>query len=79
MEDEYDVQGLLHALLHLYFNDIRAEEWTPSYAAGSSRIDFLLKNERIIVETKKTRRGLSERELAIINYRHKAIPSASEL
>ena len=64
VEDEYDVQDLLHALLHLHFDDIRDEEWTPSYAAGSSRIDFLLKNERIIVETKKTRRGLSERDLA---------------
>ena len=83
VEDEYDVQDLLHALLHLYFDDIRAEEWTPSYAAGSSRIDFLLKNERIIVETKKTRRGLSERELAdqlIIDIkRYQAHPNCEKL
>jgi len=40
--DEYDVQDLLHALLRLYFEDIRPEEYTPSYAGGSSRMDFLL-------------------------------------
>lgn len=34
VEDEYDTQYLLHALLHIYFDDIRAEEWTPSYAGG---------------------------------------------
>ena len=80
MEDEYDVQDLLHALLHLYFDDIRAEEWTPSYAAGNSRIDFLLKNERIIVETKEnTAWSIGAGTCRSINYRHKAISSASEL
>jgi REase_DpnII-MboI len=61
--DEYDVQDLLHALLHLYFDDIRAEEWTPSYAGGSARVDFLLKNESIIVEVKRTRQRLGAREI----------------
>ena len=27
IDDEYDVQDLLHALLHLYSDDIRPEEW----------------------------------------------------
>jgi hypothetical protein len=53
IEDEYDVQDLLHALLHLHFDDIRREEWTPSYAGGSSRVDFLLKSEQIVIEVKK--------------------------
>lgn len=53
IEDEYDVQDLLHALLLLYFDDVRAEEWTPSYAGKSSRMDFLLKNERVVIEVKK--------------------------
>lgn len=53
IEDEYDVQDLLHALLHLYFNDIRPEEWTPSYAGKSARVDFLLKNEKTVIEVKK--------------------------
>ena len=42
IEDEYDVQDLLHSLLRIFFKDIRAEEWTPSYAGSSSRMDFLL-------------------------------------
>jgi len=62
--DEYDVQDLLHALLKLYFDDVRPEEYTPSYAGGSSRIDFLLKNEKIAIETKKTRKGLKSKEIA---------------
>ncbi len=59
IDDEYDVQDLLHALLRLHFDDVRAEEWTPSYAGGASRVDFLLKNEKIVVEAKKTRNGLT--------------------
>lgn len=63
IEDEYDVQDLLHALLRLYFDDVRNEEWTPSYAGGSSRMDFLLKEEKIVIEVKKTRKGLNDKEL----------------
>lgn len=63
VSDEYDVQDLTHALLWLHFQDIRAEEWTPSYAGKSSRMDFLLKPEQIIVEIKKTRQSLTAREL----------------
>jgi hypothetical protein len=63
VQDEYDVQNLLHALLHLYFDDIRPEEWTPSYAGKSSRMDFLLKKEKIVIEVKKTRKGLTAKEL----------------
>lgn len=60
VEDEYDVQDLVHALLRIHFDDIRPEEWTPSYAGGSSRMDFLLKNEQIVIEVKKTRTTLSD-------------------
>lgn len=63
VDDEYDVQDLLHGLLRLFFNDVRAEEWCPSYAGGSSRMDFLLKDEKIILEVKKTRKGLDDKEL----------------
>jgi REase_DpnII-MboI len=52
MKDEYDVQDSLHALLKLHFDDVRREEWTPSYAGSQSRMDFLLKREKIVVETK---------------------------
>jgi hypothetical protein len=61
--DEHDVQDLLHALLRLHFDDIRPEEWTPSYGGGASRMDFLLKQEQIVVEAKMTRSGLGAREV----------------
>lgn len=58
IDDEYDVQDLFNALLQLDFCDIRAEEWTPSYAGASSRMDFLIKEHKIVVELKKTRKGI---------------------
>jgi hypothetical protein len=63
IKDEYDVQDLLHALLLINFEDVRTEEWTPSYAGGSSRMDFLLRNEFIVIEIKKSRKGLGQKEL----------------
>jgi len=63
VSDEYDVQDLMHSLLRLFFDDVRPEEWTPSYAGGSSRMDFLLHAEEIVVETKKTRAGSGARDL----------------
>ena len=63
IKDEYDVQDLFHALLRIYFDDIRAEEWTPSHAGSCSRQDFLLKDENIVIEIKKMRKGLTKKEL----------------
>jgi hypothetical protein len=63
ISDEYDVQDLFHALLQLYFDDIRPEEWTPSYAGGSSRMDFLLKIQKTVIEVKKTRPKLGAKEV----------------
>jgi len=63
VRDEYDVQDLLHALLTIDFDDIRREEWTPSYAGKSSRMDFLLKREQLVIEVKKTRDGLGAKEV----------------
>lgn len=83
VEDEYDVQDLLHSLLHIYFDDIRKEEWTPSYAGGSSRVDFLLKDDSLIVEVKKTRKGLKAKEvgeqLIIDIARYQAHPNCKKL
>ncbi len=58
------MQDLFHALLRLFFDDIRDEEWTPSYAGGHSRIDFLLKAEQIVIEIKMTRQGLKAKEVS---------------
>lgn len=61
--DEYDVQDLMHALLKVHFEDVRAEEVTPSVAGTSGRMDFLLKAEKLVVETKMTRRNLKQNEI----------------
>lgn len=63
MKDEYDVQDLLHGILKLHFNDVREEENLPSYAGSSSRVDFALKDEKILIEVKKTRPKLRDKEL----------------
>lgn len=75
IQDEYDIQDLLHAILKLEFDDIRPEEWCPSYAGSSKRLDFLLKAEEIVIEVKKTRSALGQKEVGeqltidIANYR----------
>ena len=53
--NEYDVQDLLHALLRPWINDIRPEEFTPSYAGSSTRMDFLLPAHALVIETKIVR------------------------
>jgi len=60
INDEYDLQYLMYAILKLFFEDVRREEWTPSCAGRSARIDFLLRNESVVVELKKTRKGSNE-------------------
>ncbi len=52
---EYDVQDLLHVLLRPWVRDIRPEEFTPSYAGSSTRMDFLLPVQRIVIELKFVR------------------------
>lgn len=63
INDEYDVQDFLRSLLRLHFEDIRDEEWTPSYAGASARMDLLLKNEKIVIEVKMTRKGLGQKKV----------------
>ena len=77
IKDEYDVQDLLNSLLLLHFEDVRPEEWTPSYAGGSKRMDFLLKDSEIAIEVKMTRiaqkydnhTGTSYEECEVLNLR----------
>jgi hypothetical protein len=54
-ETEYDVQDLLHALLRPWVADIRPEEFTPSYAGSSTRMDFLLPAHKLVLELKFVR------------------------
>lgn len=53
--NEYDVQDLLHALLRPWVQDVRPEEYTPSYAGKSTRMDFFLPAHELVIETKCVR------------------------
>jgi hypothetical protein len=63
IRDEYDVQYVIAAMLETRFDDIRPEEWGPSYAGKATRVDFFLKNECVLFETKMTRDGLTDAKL----------------
>jgi hypothetical protein len=63
IDDEYDLQYVFGGLLALEFDDVRKEEWTPSYAGSAAKVDFLLKGERTVLELKRTRRGLGDRDV----------------
>lgn len=81
--DEYDVQDLLHALLLIHFDDVRAEEWTPSYAGSCVRMDFLLKAIQTVIEVKKTRPSMTAKtlgeELIIDIEKYKAHPDCKQI
>lgn len=83
IRDEYDVQDLLHSVLVMHFDDVRPEEWTPSYAGTSTRMDFLLKAERLVIEVKMTRKGLDQKkvleELAVDKMRYRSHPDCGAL
>jgi hypothetical protein len=83
LEDEYDVQDLLHALLRIHFDDVRPEEYVPSYAGSASRTDFLLPQINTIIEVKKTRSGLNAKavgeQLIVDIARYKKHPQCNRL
>lgn len=83
IRDEYDVQDLLRGVLSGLFDDIRDEETGPSHAGLRSRIDLLLKREKIFIETKMTRANLDQRkvtqELAIDKELYRSHPDCKTL
>jgi hypothetical protein len=64
VEDECDVLDLMHALLRQHYDDIGTDEWAPSYANGVPRTSLLLDHDRLAIVVKKTRAGLSRKDLA---------------
>jgi hypothetical protein len=64
VEDECDVQDLMHALLRQHFDDIGTDEWTPSYSNGTPRTTYFLDHDRLAIVVKKTRTGLNPKDLA---------------
>jgi hypothetical protein len=63
LNNESDVQRLFHALLSVFFDDIRDENAVPDRMGASGRIDFYLPKEGIGIETKMTRKGLNRKKL----------------
>jgi hypothetical protein len=61
--DEYDIQDLVEVVLRSLYGDVRNEEWTPSSAGSSSRIDTFIREGRTAVEIKVTRPGRAETAL----------------
>jgi len=64
VEDEYDAQDVVHALLCLEFDEIRRETWQPGYAGGAAHTYFVAPRDRILIEVKKTRQGVGAKEIA---------------
>ena len=83
INDEHDVQDFLHAMLKLQFDDVRPEEYAPSKAGSASRLDFLLKSERIVVEAKMAGSSLTDKrigeQLIVDIERYKAHPGCDKL
>lgn len=63
IHDEYDVQDLLLSILRLFIDDVRPEDYVPSFAGSNSRTDFFLPKYGTYIETKMTRNGLSDKEI----------------
>ncbi len=63
IKDEYDAQDLLRALLAIFFDDVRPEDFTPEYAGASSRIDFVIPEYELAVELKFARDSLDKKKL----------------
>lgn len=63
VEDEYDVQDLVFALLRLGFANVKSEDSSPNIAGGGSRVDFLLPNEELVIEVKMARSSMTDRTL----------------
>ena len=80
---EADVQHMLYGLLMSRFDDIRPEDFGPYRAGARSRVDFLLEDEKIIIETKMTRTSMNDKEVAeqlIIDIeRYQAVPECQIL
>jgi len=64
VEDDYDLQDLLCALLKVEFDEVATDEWTPPYTGGAPRTTLLVNKDQIAVVAKKTRPGLTTKELA---------------
>jgi 23S rRNA maturation mini-RNase III len=63
IDDEYDVQYILHSLLRIYFDDVRAESHTEQHSAVNPRADFILDRQNIAVEVKKASETMGKKKI----------------
>ncbi|MGR7526932.1 PD-(D/E)XK nuclease domain-containing protein [Klebsiella aerogenes] len=64
IDDEYDVQDLLRAILALHYDDVNAESTVPYQLGSNSRVDFLIRDIGIAIEVKKTSKSVRDSKLA---------------
>lgn len=83
INDEYDLQDALRSILRLFIDDIRPEDFVPSYAGGNSRVDFFIPERNIVIETKMASSSLRDKEigeqLMIDVDRYKQLPQYQHL
>lgn len=63
IENEYDLQKLMFAVLSAYFSDARTESVQDS-GHHSVRKDIVIDSESAVIELKCTRNGMTERQLS---------------
>jgi hypothetical protein len=59
IRDEHDLQVVVGALLRTLFDDVRPEDYVPSKGGRNSRVDFVIPEVGVVIETKMTRPGLN--------------------
>lgn len=62
--NEAGLQVAVEAVLRLLFDDVRTEDFVPSRAGSNSRVDFLLPEVGVVIETKMTRPSLTASRLS---------------
>lgn len=61
--DERELQVVVEALLRTLFDDVRPEDYVSSHGGANARVDFVLPEVGVVVETKMARPSMSARKL----------------
>ena len=65
ISDEYDVQDILYVILKSIFPNLREEDPIPKVGSKSTKIDLILREERILIEVKMIKESDSNEIKAI--------------
>lgn len=60
---ESDLQVVVHGILRILYEDVREEDPVSKRAGASSRVDFSIPEIGVVVETKMTRPGLTDKKV----------------